>query len=111
MRNEQVTDYIENAPSPHKEILAALRGLIENAVPDATEAFKWGQPVYGKKKDFCYLKAAKSHVNLGFMNHEVLNDPDGLLEGTGKSMRHVKLRSLADVNAKLFKSWIKAAAE
>ena len=41
---------------------------------------------------FGYVNAFKDHVNVGFFNGAVLEDPAGLLEGTGKRMRHVKLR-------------------
>lgn len=41
---------------------------------------------------FAYANAFKAHVNVGFFRGAELADPDGLLEGTGKFMRHVKLR-------------------
>src|SRR5215510_15895126 len=41
---------------------------------------------------FAYANAFKTHVNVGFFRGAVLADPDGLLEGTGKFMRHVKIR-------------------
>jgi hypothetical protein len=40
---------------------------------------------------FGYVNAFKKHVNVGFFNGAALEDPAGLLEGTGKRMRHVKL--------------------
>ena len=40
---------------------------------------------------FGYVNAFKAHVNLGFFQGASLDDPVGLLEGTGKRMRHVKL--------------------
>jgi hypothetical protein len=46
---------------------------------------------------YCYVAAYTAHVNLGFWEGVFLSDPDGLLEGTGKRMRHVKLRSPSDV--------------
>jgi hypothetical protein len=41
---------------------------------------------------FAYVGVYKAHVNLGFFPGAELNDPAGLLQGTGKFMRHVKLR-------------------
>lgn len=41
---------------------------------------------------FAYVNAFKAHVNVGFFGGAELADPAGLLEGTGKYMRHVKLR-------------------
>jgi len=41
---------------------------------------------------FGYVNAFKDHVNVGFFHGADLEDPAGLLEGTGQRMRHVKLR-------------------
>ena len=48
---------------------------------------------------FGYINAFKAHVNVGFFRGAQIADPEGLLEGTGKFMRHVKLRPESDVNA------------
>ena len=48
---------------------------------------------------FAYVNAFKAHVNVGFFYGAELPDPDGLLEGSGKRMRHVKLTPGADVNS------------
>ena len=42
---------------------------------------------------FCYIGAFKEHVNLGFYYGTKLPDPQGLLEGTGRSLRHIKVKS------------------
>jgi hypothetical protein len=47
---------------------------------------------------FGYVNVFTSHVNVGFFQGAALPDPDGLLQGTGKFMRHVKLRPGADIN-------------
>src|SRR5262249_8794176 len=41
---------------------------------------------------FAYVNVFRSHVNVGFFNRRALADPAGLLAGTGKNMRHVKLK-------------------
>lgn len=41
---------------------------------------------------FAHVGAFRSHVNVGFFHGADLTDPAGLLEGTGKYMRHVKIR-------------------
>lgn len=48
---------------------------------------------------FGYVNAFKAHVNVGFFRGAEIADPEGLLEGTGKFMRHVKLRPDRDFNA------------
>jgi len=45
----------------------------------------------------------KSHVNLGFYHGASLNDPAGLLEGTGKKLRHVKVRNMSEAKNPVLK--------
>ena len=60
----------------------------------------------------CAIRPAKDYVALRFYQSGVdLDDPDGLLEGTGKKMRHVKIWSERDIKRQLFASWIKSAAD
>jgi hypothetical protein len=87
-----------------------VRTLLYESVPGVTEDFKWSRPVYKSKKMFAYMKANKNNVSLGFADAHKLNDPDGLLEGTGKDMRHIKLGTMADINSRLLKEWFLAAA-
>lgn len=47
---------------------------------------------------FGYVNAFKAHVNVGFFRGAELADPESLLEGTGKLMRHVKLSPERDVD-------------
>jgi hypothetical protein len=58
---------------------------------------------------FAYVNAFKAHVNVGFFRGAEIADPDHLLEGTGKFMRHVKLRPESDINATALMKLIKTA--
>ena len=58
---------------------------------------------------FGYVNAFRAHVNVGFFHGAMLDDPAGLLEGTGKRMRHVKLRWAQQVNAVALSELIAAA--
>ena len=58
---------------------------------------------------FAYVNAFKAHVNVGFFCGTELHDPAGLLEGTGKFMRHVKLRPESAVNTAALEQLIEAA--
>jgi hypothetical protein len=58
---------------------------------------------------FAYVGVFKDHVNVGFFHGASLADPAGLLEGTGKSMRHVKLRPGVAFNEKALEVLIAAA--
>ena len=58
---------------------------------------------------FAYVNVFKSHVNVGFFTGAELDDPGGLLEGSGKRMRHVKCRPGVDVDAAALRALIDAA--
>jgi hypothetical protein len=58
---------------------------------------------------FAYVNAFTAHVNVGFFRGAELPDPAGLLEGTGKYMRHVKLRPGHDMDAKALVELIESA--
>ena len=58
---------------------------------------------------FAYVDAFTAHVNVGFFRGAEMDDPMGLLEGTGKFMRHVKLRPGRDVDAAALKKLVETA--
>lgn len=69
-----------------------LRTLVREAAPDARETVKWGNIVFQRDGDLCYLSPATNHITFGFFQGARLGDPDRLLGGMGKAMRHVKVR-------------------
>lgn len=58
---------------------------------------------------FGYVNAFKDHVNAGFFRGSEIADPKGLLEGTGKFMRHVKLSPERDVDTAALTKLIETA--
>ena len=60
---------------------------------------------------FGYVNVFTSHVNVGFFQGAALRDPSRLLQGTGKFMRHVKLRPGSATNAAALSRLIEAAYE
>ena len=58
---------------------------------------------------FGYVAAFTAHVNVGFFHGAELDDPAGLLEGSGKRMRHVKLRWGSAVEADALRALVAAA--
>lgn len=85
-----------------QKIAKSLRALIADVMPGVTEV-PWvrqrtvGYGVGPKKmsEHFCYLAPQKQHVNLGFFYGADLEDPAGILEGSGKLLRHVKVKDNA----------------
>ena len=58
---------------------------------------------------FAYVNAFKAHVNVGFFRGAEIADPEGLLEGSGRFMRHVKLKPGSDVDASALRRLIDTA--
>lgn len=97
-------------PKPTRDIVNALRAIIRKAAPGATETVKWGMPVYSHQGLLCYITTRTKRVRFGFYQQGIqLTDPDGLLEGSGDNMRHIKLDSLSDIRPAVFSRWVKEA--
>ena len=95
----KVDTYVKKLPPDTRAVVDTLRRLIFGVAPHAHEDLKWGQPWYAGNKGVCYIAAFKDHVNLGFARGAELPDPAGRVEGTGKGMRHVKIRSAKEIDA------------
>ena len=88
--------YIGKQKSPQKEIVTCLRKLILKIFPSIKEEMKWGVPVYGDGK--YYIGALKDHVNLGFSINGLSKKDVDKFDGQGKTMRHIKIRSVKDID-------------
>jgi hypothetical protein len=102
--DDKVREYLDNLPSPQKEICKKVRNIIVKTFPNLQESFKNGVPWYECKY---YIVGLKDHVNIGF-SVEGLNEKEmGLFEGKGKYMRHIKLFSLDDIDESKIVSLLK----
>ena len=87
-----------------RDLAARTRALIFDVYPEVVELLWPRQNVAGygvgpKKmsEHFCYIALYDDHVNLGFNQGAELPDPDGLLEGPGKVLRHTKIAEPEDL--------------
>lgn len=107
------------AASPEVQALAqAARALLADVMPGITEVPWARQKIAGygvgpKKmsQHFCYLAPFKKHLNLGFFYGADLPDPQDLLEGKGKQLRHIKIRSLEQLQAPALRALIEHASQ
>ena len=83
-------------------IARRLRAIIRAVDVSVVETVRLGDnaATYGvgprKMTDgYTYIMPMRGYVNLGFYQGAVLADPERLLEGTGKGLRHIKISSLA----------------
>lgn len=83
--------YFDDLKPPIENITRWLRRLVKETAPDLREGLKWLNPTYMGKKNVIYIGALERYVQFGFYRGAFLKDPKGLLEGTGKGLRHVKV--------------------
>ncbi len=106
----EVDEYISKLPWQQQEIASAVRKLVLGASPRLEETVKWGKPWFCcSDETICYIAAQKDYVNFGFARGSELPDPEELLEGTGKGMRHIKLKTMKDVRRKPLTALVKEA--
>lgn len=108
-----IDGFFAKQPAHMRVILETLRHLVEETVPDATASMKWGMPFYSIGRTMiCALAGFKSHVNLIVSGPPgAFDDPDGLLEGEGKTGRHLKLRTLGELPPEAVRRWLRTALQ
>ena len=98
-----------------REIAVKAREAILSVMPHATEKVYPGWKVIqyatgaGREDVFAVISLQKERVNLGLANGAGLPDPEGLLEGTGKGIRHVKLTSTEAAGAPAVRELVRGA--
>ena len=92
----------------NKKLISSLRKIVKAAAPKLEEASKWGNACWLKnEKAAIFLYVDKDHIQFGFFNGATLPDPKGLLQGKGAHLRHVKIRTAADIDEARLSRWIK----
>ena len=106
-----INDYVKDA-GKLEGVAKAVRVLVKDAVKGVEEYVNpWKIPSFDSNGPLCCFMVGKQHVTFAFMRGAALPDPEKLLEGTGKGVRHVKLRSVADVKRPAVKKLIAEAAK
>lgn len=106
-----VDEYIAGLDGWRADAVTQLREIVREAAPEASEAVKWAQPVYEANGPFCYIKAFKNHVNIGFWRGVDLDDPHVLLQGDGEKMRHIKIGDVNDIPGENIRDFVQAAVK
>ncbi|MCW3102728.1 MAG: hypothetical protein JWO09_1168 [Bacteroidetes bacterium] len=104
--------FLAALPDHKRELAMQVRDLMLAASPAITEGIKWRQLTFISGKTniaFVYTYAGVDYINLGFMQATALSDPKKLFEGTGKGMRHIKIRTAKDIPAAQVRKWVKEA--
>ena len=116
--NGTFEDVIAAAPTDIQALARAARELLADVMPGITEVPWARQKIAGygigpKKmsQHFCYIAPFKQHLNFGFMYGARLPDPEGLLEGAGRDLRHIKIRSAKQLESPALRALVVAASQ
>lgn len=108
------------AYNPHlSDLTLAMRDVVLEEAPDAVESISRGYALAigfsftGKplKDGFCHIVTYETHVNLGFNRGALLPDPNGILAGTGKSIRHITIRNQTELEHPAIRRYLQEAIE
>jgi hypothetical protein len=111
VREDPAVDlWLDTRAPPLREIAKQWFAVMRACGHDVRELLHDGCPVACvDDAPFGYVNVFKAHVNVGFFQGAELDDPAGLLIGTGKHMRHVRVQPEAPVDSKALKTLISAA--
>ena len=106
-----IDEYVEKA-GKLKNVAKGLRAMVKKTLAESEEYVNpWKIPSFDSNGAVCGFMTGKEHVTFIFLRGAALPDPEGLLEGTGKSVRHVKVRTAEDLKRPALKKLIVEAAK
>lgn len=109
-RNNDIEAWLDGRSDELRAIAKYWFNVMRDCGDDVRELLHDGHPTACvADAAFAYVNVFKVHVNVGFFRGTELPDPDGLLEGTGKLMRHVKLSPEAKVDVAALLKLVKSA--
>ena len=94
--DKQVDEYIKKQKSPQKEILKKVRKIFLKTLPNCEEKSAWGVIAFAGGK--FYIAAMKNRLHVGFAITGLNKEEVDFFEGSGKTMRHIKIHSLDDID-------------
>jgi len=104
--------YLAGQTPRNQGVIRALRKFVKRIAPQLQESVKWGNGCWVQgKAPVAYVYSAPDHVQFGFFGGSALKDPNGLLKGQGKFVRHVKVRKRSDIDESSFESLLRQAVK
>lgn len=109
-RDPAIEAWLDTIPADLAGLVGHWLGALRSSGDDVRETMHDGRPtVCVGDVAFAYVDAFTAHVNVGFFHGSELPDPHGILEGTGKYMRHVKLRPEQEVSVPALELLVESA--
>jgi hypothetical protein len=108
--NEKVQQLINDIEMYHPdklELLMKLRDIVFHHHPKTLERVMYGGIMFSMESDYGGIFVRKKHISFEFTSGNEFEDSDKILEGKGKFRRHLKLRSMEDVENKTVSHFVK----
>lgn len=101
---------VTKVPPAHRDTVAMVRALVHQIVPQAEELISYNMPVFkANGKIFAWVLATRKDVTFSFRAGIDLEDRYGLLRGTGKTARHIKLKRTDSVDQAVLRYYVEQA--
>jgi len=113
---ETISSWTAQVAPPLRPVARRTRALVKSTFPDLVEHIRPGVVVYGRSsapRDWLlYISQHRDHLNLGFAHGlgSAVADPSSLIQGSGKTMRHLTLRTVADTERPALRAVLRDAA-
>lgn len=107
--NAKVEKFLLELPEAKQQNALLLREIFLSCSPHITESIKWNNLTFSCNGDIAFIYTFKqvAYINVGFFKAVQLTDPKNRFEGTGGSMRHIKIATEKDIPVAQLKKWIK----
>ena len=104
-------DYLADQSPTNQVVIRALRSFMKRVAPKLSEAVKWGNGCWiGGNGPVAYVYSDIGRVQFGFFMGSLLRDPKRLLEGKGRYVRHIKVRTPSEIDERAFAALLAQAA-
>ncbi|GAA1258178.1 hypothetical protein GCM10009677_06050 [Sphaerisporangium rubeum] len=110
MGSKEVDEFVRTKVLPqHQPIVEMLRELMKENAPGATEVISRGSPAWQGDKILAIISTSKTHITFAFARGAEFDDSYGLLDGIGKTTRHIKIKKVDGVDQAALRDYIKQA--
>lgn len=106
---EEHLSALARANPEYHELVQQVRKIVRAVAPDVSESVMYGGIMFAAPVQLCGVFAYAQHVSLEFSRGFELQDEFGVLEGSGKLRRHIKLCGVGDTDAKHVREYVTQA--
>ena len=111
--DSKIKAWLDELSKKKRDLALKVREIVLKTDPSIKEDIRWGNLTFLCNDNLAWILnyPQKEYINFGFFRATELTDRKGLLEGSGKSFRHVKIANEEDINAQQFVAWVREAIE